>query len=104
MINIQRSDYERGLKYVKEICEGSILNYMYSTRINNNVIDIYKTFKIYIYKYIWTNQLSKSNKGMCTCGDKKSNDNMKVKHTTITTLNVCIPCSPTTIVMCIMLY
>ena len=48
MINIQRSDYERGLKYVKEICEGSILNYMYSTRINNNVIDIYKTFKIYI--------------------------------------------------------
>ena len=53
------------------------------------------------FKDIWTNHLSKNTKGCTLVGTKTSN-----KTTTTTTLNVCIPCLPTTIFVqfCDLLY
>ena len=49
------------------------------------------------FKYIWTNGLSKINKGLTLVGTKTSNNNKKNNNTTTTTSNACIPCLPTNI-------
>jgi hypothetical protein len=48
-------------------------------------------------RYIWTNHLCKDNKGCALVATKTSNDYSKNNNTTTTTLNVCMPCIPTTI-------
>ena len=47
-------------------------------------------------KYIWTNYLSKCNRGDALLGMESSNDNTKRNSTTTTTSKVCMPCLPTT--------
>ena len=49
------------------------------------------------FKNIWTNNLSKYNKGCVLVGTKTSNDNNKSNNTTTTTSNLYIPCPSTTI-------
>ena len=48
-------------------------------------------------KYIWRNHLSTRNSGCACVGEIVSNDNNKNMNIITTTLNVCIPSSPTTV-------
>ena len=50
------------------------------------------------FENVWTNHLSKNNKGCTLVGTKKSNDNNKSNNTTTSTLNSCILFSPITTV------
>ena len=58
---------------------------------------IFKDLSKPTLKYIWTNHLSKNNKGCALLGTKHQTYNIKSNNTIITTSNVCIPCSSTTI-------
>ena len=53
------------------------------------------TFEL-TFKCIWTDHLSKRNKGCALVGTKTSNNNSKSNNTTTTISNVCILCLPTT--------